>query len=307
MLDKFVIASKLATLRFVSLEISQASPRGHLEPLGSHRPAEGTVDVVEEFPAPQQFYDNYVFPAKPFLVKNGARNIPAFSLWTDDYLRCGRTFLVFTFVTPTEKLKSVLPGGHTRSSQWQVGELLSLVCQTTRMVCLNMFCRKTYGSEMVSIELGKKEERGGGQREIRLSTYLDIYREADMYMVSDVSDTMKGDVCAGSLFTLHFLYRSFRRAKRKTVEGSDESSPLHPHTHTQTNSSFLCEPWAIFFACAQSPKVCVRVCVCVFTPVWRACGGRSSRAHAIPPTLGSSTRPVLGGNLRPPPPSLWTD
>ena len=70
------------------LSISQGNPGpGHLEPLGSQRPTEGKIDTLDDFLDPQEFYDNYILPGKPVLIKNGARHIPAFTLWNDAYLR----------------------------------------------------------------------------------------------------------------------------------------------------------------------------------------------------------------------------
>lgn len=62
-------------------------PIGHLKPLGSHRPSEGTVDVLDGFPDPHVFFQDYVHASKPVLFKNAARGIPAFNLWTDQYLK----------------------------------------------------------------------------------------------------------------------------------------------------------------------------------------------------------------------------
>ena len=70
------------------LSILQDNPGpGHLEPLGSQRPTEGKIDTLDDFPDPQEFYDKYILPGKPVLIKNGARHIPAFTLWNDAYLR----------------------------------------------------------------------------------------------------------------------------------------------------------------------------------------------------------------------------
>lgn len=66
---------------------TETYPAGHLEPLGAHRPAEGHIDIVEGFVEPEIFYEEYVKPSKPVVFKNAALGIPAFSSWSDDYLR----------------------------------------------------------------------------------------------------------------------------------------------------------------------------------------------------------------------------
>ncbi|EDO37253.1 predicted protein [Nematostella vectensis] len=70
-----VLSSTLAT-----------DPPGHLQPLGSHRPAEGEVDAVSKPPSPHEFFNNYVIPGKPLLFKGAAKALPAYKLWTDEYL-----------------------------------------------------------------------------------------------------------------------------------------------------------------------------------------------------------------------------
>ena len=62
-------------------------PPGHLQPLGSHQPPVGDVLTINEVPSPQQFFTEYVQPGKPVLFKQAAMKNPAYSLWTDDYLR----------------------------------------------------------------------------------------------------------------------------------------------------------------------------------------------------------------------------
>ena len=62
-------------------------PRGHLKPLGSHQPPEGTIDSVEGYLNPDVFYKNHIRASKPVLFKGAAHTLPAFKLWNDDYLR----------------------------------------------------------------------------------------------------------------------------------------------------------------------------------------------------------------------------
>ncbi|XP_071964354.1 bifunctional peptidase and (3S)-lysyl hydroxylase Jmjd7-like [Antedon mediterranea] len=62
-------------------------PTGHLQPLGSHRPAEPGIDTVEAIPHPKQFYEDYVNKGKPLLMRGAASSMPAFRLWNDDFLK----------------------------------------------------------------------------------------------------------------------------------------------------------------------------------------------------------------------------
>ena len=60
---------------------------GHLQPLGSHRDPEGPLEEVQGFPDAQIFFEKYVTGSKPVVFKDAAKKIPAYSKWTDDYLR----------------------------------------------------------------------------------------------------------------------------------------------------------------------------------------------------------------------------
>lgn len=62
-------------------------PKGHLEPLGSHRPPEGTIQTVNGFLDPKEFYTNHVLGSKPVLFKGAAHDLPAYKLWSDTYLK----------------------------------------------------------------------------------------------------------------------------------------------------------------------------------------------------------------------------
>ena len=60
---------------------------GHMQPLGSHRPPM-QIDVVEKMLHPLEFFDKYVQPSKPVLMKGAAKNFPSFGLWKNDsYLK----------------------------------------------------------------------------------------------------------------------------------------------------------------------------------------------------------------------------
>jgi len=62
-------------------------PAGHLQPLGSHRAAEGAIKSIQHVPSPQSFYNEYVMAGQPVIFKGAAKLSPGFNLWTDSYLR----------------------------------------------------------------------------------------------------------------------------------------------------------------------------------------------------------------------------
>lgn len=61
---------------------------GHLKPLGHHRKPLGGVTIIDDFPSPTEFYENYVSKSEPFIVKGVLEKgqFPAYKLWTDKYL-----------------------------------------------------------------------------------------------------------------------------------------------------------------------------------------------------------------------------
>ena len=57
-----------------------------------------TIDVLDSFILPVEFFDQYVIPGKPVLFKGAAKTFPAFSKWTDEYFKSlpeSDTFSVF--------------------------------------------------------------------------------------------------------------------------------------------------------------------------------------------------------------------
>ncbi|KXJ22797.1 lysine-specific demethylase 8 [Exaiptasia diaphana] len=57
---------------------------GHMEPLGSKQP-KISLETVDHWPSPQEFFSKYVSPIKPLFIKGGAKLSPAFGKWTDEY------------------------------------------------------------------------------------------------------------------------------------------------------------------------------------------------------------------------------
>lgn len=63
-------------------------PPGHLKPIGHHRKPVGGVTILDDFPSPVDFYENYLTKSQPFVVKGILEKgeFPAYKLWTDKYL-----------------------------------------------------------------------------------------------------------------------------------------------------------------------------------------------------------------------------
>ena len=60
---------------------------GHGQELGLHRTSDGHIDVLESVPHPRVFWNDYASVGKPVIFKGAAKNFPAFTLWTDKYLK----------------------------------------------------------------------------------------------------------------------------------------------------------------------------------------------------------------------------
>ncbi|XP_031564516.1 uncharacterized protein LOC116299931 [Actinia tenebrosa] len=79
----FHIVFSLLSTRLESSNI----PVGHLQPLGSHRPAEtDLVDETNEWPSPEEFWNRYVKPSRPLILRGAAKYSRAFTEWTDEFL-----------------------------------------------------------------------------------------------------------------------------------------------------------------------------------------------------------------------------
>lgn len=62
-------------------------PTGHLQPLGSHRAADGMIKSLDYVPRPAAFYTEYVLTGQPVIFKGAAKLSSGFNLWTDGYIR----------------------------------------------------------------------------------------------------------------------------------------------------------------------------------------------------------------------------
>lgn len=63
-----------------------STPAGHLKPLGSHRPADIKVPELDKPISSEEFFDEYVRSGKPVVLRGFAKQWPAFTAWTDEYL-----------------------------------------------------------------------------------------------------------------------------------------------------------------------------------------------------------------------------
>ena len=68
------------------LFVSCDDPLGHGQPIGGHRPSDGPVDIFEKFPTPQEFWEKYMRIGKPCVFRDAAKQFPAITKWTNEYL-----------------------------------------------------------------------------------------------------------------------------------------------------------------------------------------------------------------------------
>jgi hypothetical protein len=61
-------------------------PKGHLEPLGSHREPD-TIEERDDIPSPLEFWNKYVKISRPVVLRGAAKYSKAYQLWTDEYLK----------------------------------------------------------------------------------------------------------------------------------------------------------------------------------------------------------------------------
>ena len=60
---------------------------GHMKPLGQQRKAEGHIEILDKIPDPLTFHREFVVGSKPAVFRGAAKNIPAFELWNDEYMK----------------------------------------------------------------------------------------------------------------------------------------------------------------------------------------------------------------------------
>ena len=76
---------------FLSISLAKTSiqelPSWHMKPFGSHRPPQNVDEsFADDLLSPKEFAEKYVVPRKPIVLRNVAKEWPAFKLWTDEYL-----------------------------------------------------------------------------------------------------------------------------------------------------------------------------------------------------------------------------
>ncbi|XP_066295392.1 uncharacterized protein [Branchiostoma lanceolatum] len=81
-----VTISSSAEQQTCQKDVPCGSPKGHLEIFGSHAEATETIDEMFTVPQPQEFFDKFVKPNKPVLLRGAAKPSRAYSLWTVEYL-----------------------------------------------------------------------------------------------------------------------------------------------------------------------------------------------------------------------------
>jgi lysine-specific demethylase 8 len=85
-LERLLLALLCVISQFAAQpELDLATHPGHLKPLGSQGPVH-PIDELTAFPDSSTFYKRYTKASKPLLVKGGAKDSPAYALWTDEYL-----------------------------------------------------------------------------------------------------------------------------------------------------------------------------------------------------------------------------
>ncbi|KAK3710653.1 hypothetical protein QZH41_011006 [Actinostola sp. cb2023] len=63
-------------------------PKGHLQPLGNHRePENNLIDELLQVPSAEEFWKKYVKPSKAVVLRGAAKHSPAFTKWTDEYVK----------------------------------------------------------------------------------------------------------------------------------------------------------------------------------------------------------------------------
>jgi len=84
--DKMQSLAIAISALFVAAVVAAATPKGHLDRLGTHQPPVGELKTVTEWPDAQSFYKEHMQASVPLVVRGGAKMQPAFELWTDEYL-----------------------------------------------------------------------------------------------------------------------------------------------------------------------------------------------------------------------------
>ncbi|XP_078608121.1 bifunctional peptidase and (3S)-lysyl hydroxylase Jmjd7-like [Branchiostoma floridae x Branchiostoma japonicum] len=65
----------------------QMFKNGHMKRFGAHRPPDHIVEELPYMIAPEDFHALYVSKHKPVVIKGAAKHWPAYTKWTDEYLK----------------------------------------------------------------------------------------------------------------------------------------------------------------------------------------------------------------------------
>nr|XP_006820060.1 PREDICTED: jmjC domain-containing protein 7-like [Saccoglossus kowalevskii] len=76
-----------ACINFISTESEDGFLKGHLKPLGGHRPPDVPIDETDIPPHPRTFWEKYVKHGKPLILRGAMKHSPGFNLWTTQYLK----------------------------------------------------------------------------------------------------------------------------------------------------------------------------------------------------------------------------
>ena len=83
------LALLLIVAVFASISTADQLDDKVLRSFEEHSPPsnEIVVEKLESLPDPEIFYQKYVLPGRPVVFSGAAKSLPAFNLWTDEYLK----------------------------------------------------------------------------------------------------------------------------------------------------------------------------------------------------------------------------
>ena len=95
--------------------LTGGTPKGHLKPLGSHRPPDEPVveyDDEKNPLSPERFMEDHVKAFRPAIIRGVAKKSPAFKRWTDEYLKTQYGDLIMRLEEKREAAPEPLPAGN---------------------------------------------------------------------------------------------------------------------------------------------------------------------------------------------------
>jgi hypothetical protein len=79
-------------------------PKGHLMPLGEHREPDAPMAVLDAVPTARRFWNDFIVPMKPVILRGAAKTWPAMTEWTDEYLQENYGHLKFKMERKNESM-----------------------------------------------------------------------------------------------------------------------------------------------------------------------------------------------------------